>query len=122
MGGITSNDHSDMDSNAEFGGTEARARLESSLLKKVDARMSILILIYILNCAHSVLCIAPLHVLRTFAQILIEIVLRKTPKISMGAFLSYFTVQLGCAVSKRTLISRTFSSRPCYQYCTLAIS
>ncbi|KIK06747.1 hypothetical protein K443DRAFT_88871 [Laccaria amethystina LaAM-08-1] len=38
-----------MDSNAEFGGTEARARLESSLLKKVDARMSILILIYILN-------------------------------------------------------------------------
>jgi hypothetical protein len=55
MDGMTSNDHPDMDSNAEFGGTEARARLESSLLKKVDARMSILILIYILNCARSVL-------------------------------------------------------------------
>jgi len=54
MDGIASNDHSDTDSNAEFRGTEARARLESSLLKKVDARMSILILIYILNCAHSV--------------------------------------------------------------------
>ena len=64
MDGTTS---TDMNSNAEFGGTEARARLESSLLKKLDARMSILILIYILNCAHSPLWISLLYVLRTFA-------------------------------------------------------
>ncbi|GLB33756.1 putative MFS general substrate transporter [Lyophyllum shimeji] len=33
----------------EFGGTEARAQLERSLVRKLDRRMSILILIYILN-------------------------------------------------------------------------
>ncbi|KAF8322041.1 sugar transporter [Clavulina sp. PMI_390] len=33
----------------EFGGPEARAKLEKSLLWKVDARMSILVVIYILN-------------------------------------------------------------------------
>ena len=33
----------------EFGGTEARKRLEKKLLRKLDARMSILIIIYILN-------------------------------------------------------------------------
>lgn len=39
-----------MDPNAEFGGTKARKRLEKRLLAKLDARMSILIVIYILNC------------------------------------------------------------------------
>ncbi|CAL1701087.1 unnamed protein product [Somion occarium] len=33
----------------EFGGTEARRRLEKKLVRKLDARMSILIVIYILN-------------------------------------------------------------------------
>ena len=37
------------DPNAEFGGTEARNTLEKKLLLKIDLRMSILILIYILN-------------------------------------------------------------------------
>jgi len=37
------------DPNAEFGGTEARKKLERKLLWKLDARMSILIIIYILN-------------------------------------------------------------------------
>jgi hypothetical protein len=34
---------------AEFGGSEARKKLEKRLLLKLDARMSILIVIYILN-------------------------------------------------------------------------
>ncbi|KAF5387819.1 hypothetical protein D9615_000371 [Tricholomella constricta] len=34
---------------AEFGGTEARRKLERKLLWKVDARMSIMVIIYILN-------------------------------------------------------------------------
>ena len=34
---------------AEFGGTEARKVLEKKLLRKLDARCSILIVIYILN-------------------------------------------------------------------------
>lgn len=33
----------------EFGGTEARAKLEKKLVWKVDARMFILVVIYILN-------------------------------------------------------------------------
>ncbi|KAH9483060.1 putative transporter C11D3.18C [Psilocybe cubensis] len=37
------------DPDAEFGGTEARKVLEKKLLWKVDCRMSILVLIYILN-------------------------------------------------------------------------
>lgn len=37
----------------EFGGTEARKRLEKKLLRKLDARMSILIIIYILNYVSS---------------------------------------------------------------------
>ena len=37
------------DPDAEFGGTEARKELEKRLLLKLDARMSILIVIYILN-------------------------------------------------------------------------
>lgn len=35
--------------NADFGGPEARRELEKKLLWKLDKRMSILILIYILN-------------------------------------------------------------------------
>ena len=38
-----------MDPDAEFGGTEARKRLEEKLLLKLDVRMSILVVIYILN-------------------------------------------------------------------------
>ncbi len=34
---------------ADFGGPEARQRLERKLLWKLDARMSILVVIYILN-------------------------------------------------------------------------
>lgn len=34
---------------AEFGGTEERKRMEKKLLRKLDARMSIMVVIYILN-------------------------------------------------------------------------
>jgi hypothetical protein len=37
------------DTEAEFGGREARLNLERKLLRKLDMRMSILVLIYILN-------------------------------------------------------------------------
>ncbi|KAG6814214.1 hypothetical protein H0H92_000891 [Tricholoma furcatifolium] len=37
------------DPDAEFGGTEARQRLERKLLWKIDLRMSIMVVIYILN-------------------------------------------------------------------------
>ena len=37
------------DPDAEFGGTEERKRLEKKLLRKIDMRMSILVIIYILN-------------------------------------------------------------------------
>ena len=37
------------DQDAEFGGPEARQALERKLLRKLDLRMSILIVIYILN-------------------------------------------------------------------------
>ncbi|KAG5646599.1 hypothetical protein DXG03_002903 [Asterophora parasitica] len=38
-----------LESDHEFGGKDARAKLERSLLRKIDRRMSILVLIYILN-------------------------------------------------------------------------
>ena len=38
-----------VDLDAEFGGPEARKKLERRLLMKLDLRMSILIIIYILN-------------------------------------------------------------------------
>ena len=37
------------EADAEFGGPEARKKLERRLLWKIDLRMSILIIIYILN-------------------------------------------------------------------------
>ena len=37
------------DPDAEFGGSEARKKLERKLLRKLDLRMSILVVIYILN-------------------------------------------------------------------------
>ena len=37
------------DPDEEFGGSEARKKLERKLLRKLDLRMSILIVIYILN-------------------------------------------------------------------------
>ena len=39
----------DVDADAEFGGPEGRQRLEKKLLLKLDLRMSILVVIYILN-------------------------------------------------------------------------
>lgn len=41
-------DHSD--AGLEFGGPKARMELEKKLLKKLDSRMSILVVIYVLNC------------------------------------------------------------------------
>ena len=37
------------DYDAEFGGPKERKRLEKKLLRKIDARMSILVAIYVLN-------------------------------------------------------------------------
>lgn len=45
------------DPDAEFGGTEARKKLEKRFLLKLDARMSILTVIYILNYVGCVLLI-----------------------------------------------------------------
>jgi hypothetical protein len=42
-------DPEDIDPDAEFGGLAARKELERKLLWKLDLRMSILVLIYILN-------------------------------------------------------------------------
>ena len=39
----------DVDPDAEFGGHEARVKMEKKLVRKLDARMCILIIIYILN-------------------------------------------------------------------------
>jgi len=47
------------DPDAEFGGTEARKALEKKLLRKVDARMSIMVLIYILNYVSSLGFVIP---------------------------------------------------------------
>ena len=44
-----------LDPDTEFGGTEARKRLERKLLFKLDARMSILVVIYLLNCVSCTL-------------------------------------------------------------------
>lgn len=41
--------HQPIDLDAEFGGPEARKKMERKLLMKLDLRMSILIIIYILN-------------------------------------------------------------------------
>lgn len=43
------------DPDFEFGGADARKVLEHQLLRKLDRRMAILILIYILNCASLVI-------------------------------------------------------------------
>ncbi|KAG6817450.1 hypothetical protein H0H87_008618 [Tephrocybe sp. NHM501043] len=42
------------DPDAEFGGAEARRQLERKLLWKIDLRMSIMIIIYILNYMISI--------------------------------------------------------------------
>ena len=39
----------DIDPDAEFGGKEERLKMEKRLVRKLDARMCILIIIYILN-------------------------------------------------------------------------
>jgi hypothetical protein len=43
------------DVEAEFGGREARLKLEQKFLRKLDMRMSMLVLIYILNYVRPVL-------------------------------------------------------------------
>jgi hypothetical protein len=51
-----------LDIDPEFGGREARLSLERKLLRKLDMRMSILVLIYILNYVRlSRLCSLVLH-------------------------------------------------------------
>lgn len=47
-------DNFDDDPDAEFGGREERKALEKKLLRKLDLRMSILVVIYILNYVSSV--------------------------------------------------------------------
>jgi hypothetical protein len=42
----------DSDADLQFGGPKAREELEKKLLKKLDRRMSILVVIYILNCEY----------------------------------------------------------------------
>ena len=46
---IAFNEYTNGDTNVEFGGTEERQRLERKLLWKLDCRMSILVVIYVLN-------------------------------------------------------------------------
>jgi hypothetical protein len=48
-GGLTGTDE-------DFGGHEARVKLERKLLRKLDLRMSILVVIYILNYVRTFLC------------------------------------------------------------------
>jgi hypothetical protein len=58
--------HADPD--AEFGGEEARKRLEKKLLRKLDLRMSILIVIYILNYVRACQSVVYLPALTYFAD------------------------------------------------------
>ena len=51
------------DPDAEFGGAEARRELERRLLLKLDARMSVLVVIYILNYVSCTLRMEFPHVL-----------------------------------------------------------
>ena len=53
-----------LDPDAEFGGTEAREKLERRLLLKLDARMFILVVIYILNYVSRTLRMHFQHVFR----------------------------------------------------------
>ena len=53
LGHHSSDSGTALDPDAEFGGTEARRKLERRLLLKLDARMSILVVIYILNYVSS---------------------------------------------------------------------
>ncbi|SRR6266702_911033 len=56
-----------LDIDAEFGGKEARLRLERKLLRKLDMRMSILIVIYILNYVRlGRFCLARYDITRPF--------------------------------------------------------
>jgi len=53
---------------AEFGGEEARKRLEKQLLWKLDLRMSILIVIYVLNYVRACQSVVYLPALTYFAD------------------------------------------------------
>ena len=48
-----------VDPDAQFGGREAREALERTLLRKLDMRMGILIVIYILNYVRTIMSLLP---------------------------------------------------------------
>ena len=49
------------DPDAEFGGKEERRRIERKLLWKLDCRMSIMIVIYILNYVSAIWCFTDIN-------------------------------------------------------------
>ena len=49
------------DPDAEFGGKEERRRIERKLLWKLDCRMSIMIVIYILNYVSPIWCFTDIN-------------------------------------------------------------
>lgn len=59
MEGLIDTEATTLDVDAEFGGQEARRSLERKLLRKLDVRMSMLVLIYILNYVRPLCCLAP---------------------------------------------------------------
>jgi hypothetical protein len=67
-----------VDSDAEFGGSEERAKMETSLLRRLDLRHSILIVIYILNYV-SVLFVSETNGCLYFFTRSIVTTLRKSP-------------------------------------------
>lgn len=81
----------------EFGGTEARKRLEKKLLRKLDARMSILIIIYILNYVSIAFPSPPRHMCLLFVACRSTETMRRP---------------LDCVVSRETSTSRARNSIP----------
>ena len=66
-----------LDPDAEFGGSDARKKLEKRLLLKLDARMSILFVIYILNYVSCIRQMSIRHGLILTPYRLIEIMRRE---------------------------------------------
>jgi len=58
-----------LDVDAEFGGREARLVMERKLLRKLDMRMSILVLIYILNYVRPFQHCRPFYVPHLYSQV-----------------------------------------------------
>ena len=92
-----------LDPDAEFGGSEARKKLEKRLLLKLDARMSILVVIYILNYVSCTLWAAFQLVLRRWFR-LIGTTRRERahPKTGIVDAEHFTEVLLVCAVSRKT--------------------